>query len=137
MSGDITFTENSRSKKFFSISLNHVSLRFHVVNSHLHPIHITTAISHEITQKLTSFSHIITKNGKICHLWMSCITQMKRREITFTLDTCKKITTHHYFTSFYLPPKSTKSGRNFIHDQKFTDPIPSPNYMLSQYFDDS
>ena len=135
MSGKFTFTENVRSKKIFSISLNYFSLWLHVVNSHLCPIHVISSISYEITQKLTSFSHIITINGKNCHLRMSRITQMERSEITFTIHVK---TSRHITTSLiFAYPKSTKSERNFIHELKFTDPIPNPNYMLSQYFDDS
>jgi len=69
-----------------SISKNHISLQFYVVNSHLRPIHV---ISREMMLKFTSNSLEITKNGENCHSYISRFSQMVRSEITFTPDSRK------------------------------------------------
>ena len=85
----IEFTENSPLKVIFSISLKHVSPQFYVVNSRSHLIHKISAISHEITQKLTNFSLQITKNGENRASRISRFMQMLRSENTFTFDSRK------------------------------------------------
>ena len=59
------------------------------MNSRLRTIHIISAISHEITLKLTSFSLKITKNGENRHSRIWRFTQMVRNENTFTFKSCK------------------------------------------------
>ena len=48
---DFTFTEDSRSKAIFSISLNYVSLQFYIMKSSSRLIPIILAFSREITKK--------------------------------------------------------------------------------------
>ena len=70
----------------FSISLNHISLPFFVVNSCSCPIRVILAVSREIALKLASFSLKILIYGENCHSWILLFSQMVRSEITFTLD---------------------------------------------------
>ena len=75
----------------FSISRNHVSLLFYIVNTSSCTIHVMSEISREITLKLASFSLKITINGENCHSQFSHLTQMVKCEITFMLVSRKFI----------------------------------------------
>ena len=83
------FTENSCSKLIFSFLRNHVSLQFYVANFRLQPIHVISAILREITPKLTSFSHQITKMGKNVIYEFYFFVNMVTFEITFWHDSRK------------------------------------------------
>ena len=85
----VTFTENYHSKAIFSISWNHITFQFQVVNSYSLPFHIISAISSEITLKMTCFSLKITKNLENCHLRISRFIQMMKSGMTFKLDSRK------------------------------------------------
>ena len=81
-----TLADSSQKKAIFSISGNHVSLWFYVMNSHFCLIRVTSAISREITLKSTKFSlkikkwvkivihgfHISRKSSEVksCSLWI-------------------------------------------------------------------
>ena len=101
---EFTFKENSRLWAIFSISQNHASHFFYVVNSHLHPIHRISAISCEITMKLKCCSLPIMKTGASCHSQISRFTQMVKSEITFMLDSQK----------FCLWPIANCESKNFL-----------------------
>ena len=59
------------------------------LNSSFCLIHMISAISHEITPKLTSFSLKNTINGENYHLRISCFKQITISEITFMLNSRK------------------------------------------------
>ena len=98
---DFTFTEDSRSKAIFSISLNYVSLQFYIMKSGSRLIPIVLALSLAITQK-TKINH---NNRSNCHSRISQFTHMLKIEITFTLHSRKfysqPITTCFHVKLFY------------------------------------
>ena len=53
------------------------------------PIPVILAILREITQKFANLSLKFTQNRENCHLWISWIPQIVKREITFSLDSHK------------------------------------------------
>ena len=53
------------------------------------PIHMISAITLEITLKLTNFSLKITRNWENCHLQISRFTHMMKSKITFMLNSRK------------------------------------------------
>ena len=81
---EFTFTENSRSKAFFSISRIRVSLQFYVMIFRSCLIHVISAISREIPLNLTSFSHKIIMNEKIVILRF----QLSRKNWHVSRDSC-------------------------------------------------
>ena len=80
---DFTFTEDSRSKAIFSISLNYVSLQFYIMKSSSRLIPIILAFSREITKKKNH------KNRQNCHSRISQFMHMLKIEIPFTLPSRK------------------------------------------------
>ena len=121
---DFTCMSNSCLKVIFNISRNHVSLQFSVVNSSSCPIHVISAVSHEIALILASFSLKIKTNGENYHSCISYFTQMVRSKITFTFDS---------LVSTQLSQFSKTEGRKpkmILYFQRRVLDFISPNYVI-------